>query len=84
MLAGVLLAAPPSLGADASVVGARSVTASDTPAGELSCELTVKKVSGALAGTLGCDNLGPWDINDIKVEGKAFSFGFTPVEVRSR
>ncbi len=29
--------------------------------GVSSCELTVKKVSGALAGTLGCDNLGPWD-----------------------
>lgn len=78
MLAVVLLAAAPALGADANVVGTWEVTASDTPAGELSCVLTVKTVSGALAGTFGCDSLGTWDINDIKVEGKAFSFGFYP------
>lgn len=85
VLAVVLLAAGPSLGADANVVGTWDVTFSDTPVGEISCELAVTKGGGGLAGTLGCREMAKFEVSDAKVDGNDLSFSFlaraTPVTV---
>ncbi len=74
ILTAILLCALPLLAADASVVGDWSVEVRDTPQGLFNCELKFQTDGDKLSGEKTCNQAGPFDLADIKLDGKDLSF----------
>ena len=64
----------PLLAADANVAGVWSVEVRDTPQGIFNCELKFQTDGGKLSGEMACDQAGPFDLADIKLDGNKLSF----------
>ncbi len=74
ILTAILLCAMPLLAADANVAGAWSVEVRDTPQGLFECDVTFTKDGGKLTGEKSCGEMGPFELADIKVDGKKLTF----------